>query len=112
MIEHIWVLERRNKIRVPVTDIIYLKAGDKYVEIKTSEKAYLTEQSLKQLEPGLAGFIRVNRNCLVAKQHVSGFVRHKKPRTQPYWEMVVDGVDETFRVARRQQHIVKEIGHT
>jgi two-component system LytT family response regulator len=58
----------RDVIRpVPMRDIVYLEARDKYVELHTERESYLLVESLGDLEVRLPPnlFVRVHRNCIV-----------------------------------------------
>ena len=65
--------ERGKILLVPVADVVYLKAELKYITIRTPEREYLLEESLTKLEEEFAPrFVRVHRNCLVARDFVRG----------------------------------------
>lgn len=109
------ILERGRIILVPVADIIYLRAEQKYVTVRTAAREYLSEESLTHLEQEFAArFLRVHRNCLVAKDHIRGFERVKASQEAEDtgaghgWAVLLKGLDEKLPVSRRQQHIVKE----
>ena len=109
------ILERGRIILVPVADIVYLRAEQKYVTVKTRAVEYLSEESLTHLEQEFGErFLRVHRNCLVAKNHVHGFERVKANQEAEDtgaghgWAVLLKGLDEKLPVSRRQQHIVKE----
>jgi len=108
------IAERGRIILVPVADILYLRAEQKYVTVKTLAREYLSEESLTNLEQEFAErFLRVHRNCLVAKDHVLGFERVKPSQEAEDtgaghgWAVLLKGLDEKLPVSRRQQHIVK-----
>src|SRR5204862_7341166 len=67
----------RNRIQlVPVAGVVYFKAELKYVTLRTREHEYIIEESLVSLEKEFAEhFIRIHRNCLVARAAISGFER-------------------------------------
>ena len=53
---------------VPIEEIVYLKAELKYITIRTAQREYLLEESLTRLEEEFGPrFVRVHRNCLVAR---------------------------------------------
>ncbi len=71
------VTERSRVVLVPIEEVIYLKAELKYITIRTAEREYLLEESLTKLEDEFgARFVRVHRNCLVARDAIRGFERH------------------------------------
>jgi two-component system response regulator AlgR len=56
---------------IPVEDIRYLQAEEKYVVVHHARGEDLIEESLKALEEEFAErFIRIHRNCLVARQQL------------------------------------------
>lgn len=57
---------------IPVADIRYLQAEEKYVVVHHARGEDLVEDSLKALEAEFAGrFLRIHRNCLVAREQFS-----------------------------------------
>jgi two-component system response regulator AlgR len=100
----------RGKIHlIPIDDVVYLKAELKYVTVRTGEREYLIEDALARLEQEYPDkFIRVHRNCLIARSAVRGFERGTGDN-EGQWLAVLDGCDEKIAVSRRQQHIVREI---
>ena len=105
------VTERSRVVLVPIDEIIYLKAELKYITIRTSQREFLLEESLTRLEEEFgARFVRVHRNCLVAKDAIRGFERCVGDEGDAHWEVVLNGIAETLPVSRRQQYVVREIG--
>lgn len=61
---------------IPVADIRYLQAEEKYVVVHHARGEDLVEDSLKSLEAEFAGrFLRIHRNCLVAREQFSELKR-------------------------------------
>jgi two-component system response regulator AlgR len=57
---------------IPVREIHYLQADEKYVVVHHARGEDLVEDSLKSLEAEFAGrFLRIHRNCLVAREQFS-----------------------------------------
>jgi two-component system response regulator AlgR len=94
---------------VPVGDILYLKAELKYVTARIAEREFLLEESLVNLEQefGLR-FVRIHRNCLVARQAIAGFERAAGEDGEARWEVLLKNLDERLPVSRRQWAAVKE----
>ena len=62
---------------VPIDDIIYFKADQKYVTLKTDDHEYLIEESLKSLEQEFNHrLLRVHRNALVSESHIAGIAKN------------------------------------
>jgi two-component system response regulator AlgR len=105
------VTERSRVVLVPIDEIVYLKAELKYITIRTAQREFLLEESLTKLEEEFGmRFIRVHRNCLVAREAIRGFERCVGDEGDAHWEVVLNGVTETLPVSRRQQYVVREIG--
>jgi two-component system response regulator AlgR len=105
--------QERGRIHlIPVNDVIYLKAELKYVTVRTAEREYLIEEALARLEQEHGDrFVRVHRNCLVARAAIRGFERGTGD-AEGGWLALLDGCDEKIPVSRRQQHIVRELART
>jgi two-component system response regulator AlgR len=105
------VTERSRVVLVPIEEVIYLKAELKYITIRTAEREFLLEESLTKLEDEFgARFVRVHRNCLVARDAIRGFERQVSAEGDAHWEVLLRNVPEALPVSRRQQFIVREIG--
>ncbi len=105
------VTERSRVVLVPIDEIIYLKAELKYITIRTADREFLLEESLTRLEEEFGPrFVRVHRNCLVAREAIRGFERRVSEDGDAHWEVMLRGVTEALPVSRRQQYIVREIG--
>jgi len=108
---HLSVNERGRIHLIPVAAIAFLKAELKYVTVRTAEREFLIEESLAKLEQEFLGrFVRVHRNCLVAKEAIEGFERATAPDGEGHWVVVMKNIAEKLAVSRRQQHIVREFG--
>ena len=102
--------QERGRIHlIPVAEVIYLKAELKYVTVRDARREYLVDESLTRLEQEYGErFVRVHRNCLVARDAIRGFERAGVEGTEGNWLVVLHGCDEKIAVSRRQQHIVRE----
>lgn len=110
---HLSVHERGRILLVPVGEIVYLKAELKYVTIRTAEREYLLEESLTRLEQEFAhAFVRIHRNCLVAKEYITGFERAEQENNEGElhagWAVLLKGVAEKLPISRRQYAVVKD----
>lgn len=105
-------IHERGKIHlVPVEQVLFLRAELKYVTVRTAEHEYLLEESLSALEKEFATrFVRIHRNCLVAKEAIEGFEKGGEEGEGSGWMVRLKGVDELLAISRRQQHIVREFG--
>jgi two-component system response regulator AlgR len=104
-------VHERGKIQlIPIEHVLYLRAELKYITIRTAEREHLIEESLSALETEFAArFVRIHRNCLVAKEAIEGFEKGGDDNAESAgWNVRLKGLDERLTISRRQQHIVKE----
>ncbi len=108
---HFSIHERGKIILVPVEEVIYLRAEQKYITVRTAAREHLMEDSLTRIEEELAdAFVRIHRNTLVARAAVAGFERTGSEDGEggAHWVVTLRGLSEKLPVSRRQQHIVRE----
>lgn len=106
---HISIHERGRVLLVPINDVIYCRAELKYITVRTSEREYLLEESLTNLETELGEpFLRLHRNCLVAQQYITGYERRADKKGDKQWHATLKGVPDTLVVSRRQQHLIRK----
>jgi two-component system response regulator AlgR len=73
---HLCARVRGNLVLVAVADIDYLLAEDKYVVVHHAKGEVLIEEALKSLEEEFGDrFVRIHRNCLVARARLIGLAR-------------------------------------
>jgi len=113
--EYLSVAERNRIVLVPVRDIVFLRAEQKYVTVRTKAREHLIEESLIALEREFTGsdlpfpFVRIHRNCLVARAAIRGFERTGGGDEEAHWQVVLDGLTERLPVSRRQWPTVREL---
>ena len=97
-------LERGRILLVPVAEILYFKAELKYVTARTAEREYLLEESLVHLETEFSErFLRIHRNCLIARAAVTGVERAAdEGDAEAHWQVILHGTAERLPVSRRQ----------
>ncbi len=106
-------IHERGKIYlIPIEQVLYLRAELKYITVRTAEREYLIDESLAALEKEFAArFVRIHRNCLVAKEEVEGFEKvADEDGGELRWAVKLKGLDEKLPISRRQQFMVKEFG--
>jgi len=102
------VLERHRILQVAVAEVLYLRAEQRYVTACTREREYLLDESLVKLEEEFADeFLRLHRNCLVARRHLAGFER-MEGGGESAWQALLKDWPEKLPVSRRQLHVVRE----
>lgn len=83
---------------VPVEEIIYFKADQKYVTLRTADHEYLIEEALKSLETEFENrFLRIHRNALVAVDRINGLAKNKEGHAC----ITFTEVDDLLEVSRR-----------
>ena len=103
------IQERGKILLIPIEKVIYLRAELKYITVRTVEREYLAEEPLGALEKEFAArFVRIHRNCLVAKAEIESFEKAGEDGAESHWTVKLKGLDERLPISRRQQFIVKE----
>lgn len=104
---HFTAQERGRVWQIPVEEVLYLRAEQRYVTARTREREYLLDESLVKLEEEFAeSFLRIHRNCLVARRHLMGFKRIHDTEGG-HWATILRDWPEHLPVSRRQAHVVK-----
>jgi two-component system response regulator AlgR len=95
---HLCARVRGNLQLVPIGDILYLHAEDKYVVVHHTKGEVLVEEALKALESEFADtFVRIHRNCLIARERIAGLSRSADGRI--FAQLM--GAQEPLEVSRR-----------
>lgn len=106
---HFTSQERGRIWQIPVADVLYLRAEQRYVTARTREREYLLDESLVKLEEEFADtFLRIHRNCLVSRGHLRGFKRVQDAEGG-HWVTLLRDWPEQLPVSRRQAHVVKSL---
>lgn len=103
--EYISARSRRGIELIPVGDVRYFLADQKYVTVRHSQGETLLDETLKDLEDEFGDrFIRVHRNALVALAYVEGLEQRNNQH-----QLKLQGVDERLTVSRRHASAIKRI---
>jgi two-component system response regulator AlgR len=109
------VSERGRVVRVPLNEVLYLKAELKYVTLRTTARTYVLDDALTELEQRLGErFLRVHRNALVARDAVRALERRRLAdsdddgENEMGWAVQVAATGEWLAVSRRQVSAVRE----
>jgi two-component system response regulator AlgR len=95
---HISARTHRGLELVPVDDVRYFLADQKYVTVCFSEGEVLIDETLKELETEFGDqFVRIHRNALVALRYIEGM----EMATAGHHQVRLRGVDERLTVSRR-----------
>jgi two-component system response regulator AlgR len=107
---HLNSVERGRILLIPLADILYLRAEQKYVTARTAQREYLIEESLTHLEEEFAArFLRIHRNCLVARDALAGVERESSVEGEAGWSVLLRGLSEKLPVSRRQWPQIKAL---
>lgn len=111
---HLAITERGKIILVPIREIIYFRAEQKYVTVKTDAHEYLSEESLAHLDNEFGSeFLRIHRNCMVARRYIAGFEKCAHPAEGESggtsWLVLLKGLAEKLPVSRRHRQAIKEL---
>jgi two-component system response regulator AlgR len=108
------ISERGRVLRLPLAEVLYLKAELKYVTLRTTNRSYVLDETLSQLEQRVGDrFIRVHRNALVAKSAVRALERRAVAGSEDEsgevgWAVQVAPLGEWLAVSRRQVGAVRD----
>jgi len=107
------IQDRGRTERVPLSEVVYLKAELKYVTVRTAGRSLILDGSLSELEERLGQhFLRIHRNALVARRLVRALEKHFDEEEGEGWAVRLQGVDEALAVSRRQLAAVRELLNT
>ena len=102
--------DRGRLLRLPLAEVLYFKAEQKYVTVRTAEGSHVTDDALSDLERRVGeGFLRVHRNALVALRAIRALeLRASDEEGEGEgWAVRVAPLDEWLAVSRRQVAAVK-----
>jgi two-component system response regulator AlgR len=95
---HLCARNRGNLELIPVEEVVYLQADNKYVTVCSRSQQILIEESLKSLEQEFGDrFVRIHRNALVAVAAIRGLEKD----AAGHCSVVLEGVEPRLEVSRR-----------
>ena len=106
------VSDRGRVLRLPVREVLYLKAEQKYVTLRTAAHTHVLDDALSDLELRLGdSFVRIHRNALVAVQAIRALELRGGANDidADGWAVRVAPLDEWLPVSRRQVAAVRAI---
>jgi two-component system response regulator AlgR len=106
------ISDRGRLLRLPLAELLYLKAEQKYVTLRSTTRELRVDESLSELEPRLGpGFVRVHRNAIVSRQAVRALELRAAsvpdPEDSGGWAVCVAPIGEWLAVSRRQVAAVR-----
>ncbi|MFT6733344.1 MAG: two-component system response regulator AlgR [Polaribacter sp.] len=91
---------------IPLKDVIYFQADQKYITVKHIKGETIIEDTLKELQVEFAEtFIRVHRNALVSKSFVSGLYRDGEGHSF----VTLKDLGDKLEISRRHLSEVKKL---
>lgn len=106
----ILIHDRGRTERVPLADVLYLKAELKYVTVRTATRTLIYDGSLAEFEERHGShWLRIHRNALVARHAIRSLEKYHDPADGvDGWALRLRGVAEPLAVSRRQLAAVRE----
>ncbi|MBC7942348.1 MAG: LytTR family transcriptional regulator, partial [Chitinophagaceae bacterium] len=109
------VSDRGRVLRLPLPELLYFKAEQKYVTLRTAGHSYVLDDTLAELEQRLQHlggppFIRVHRNALVARHAIRALELRDAEADDDGaegWAVRVAPLDEWLSVSRRHVGAVR-----
>jgi two-component system response regulator AlgR len=93
-------------LRIPLAEVLFLTADDKYVTVHRVAGDVLIEQSLKAIEEAMPEwFVRVHRACLIPMQRLLGLRREPDGTVRA----LIAGSDAMPEVSRRNLAAVRKL---
>jgi two-component system response regulator AlgR len=103
---HLCARVRGNLVLIPIAEIDYLLAEDKYVLVHHAGSDVLIEEPLKTLEHEFGDrFVRIHRNCLIALDRLTGLARTTDGRVLAKLE----NVSADLEVSRRNLPAIRKL---
>ena len=102
------IQERGSTLRLPLSEVRFLKAEQKYITVRTVQRNYILDGALADLETQYASqLLRVHRNALVLRAALRGLEKYDDPEEGEGWGLRLHGISELLPVSRRQLAAVK-----
>jgi two-component system response regulator AlgR len=102
------IQERGRTLRLPLAEVLYLKAEQKYITVRTAARHYILDGALAELEERHGEhLLRVHRNALVARSALRGLERCDDGAEGESWMLQLHGIPEMLAVSRRQLTAVR-----
>jgi two-component system response regulator AlgR len=103
--QHICARVRGSLVLVPIDDVYYFHAEQKYVTVRHAGGEVLIEDALKNLENEFAEhFFRIHRNALVSLAHLAGMQSDNEGHKVTFRD-----IDDTLEISRRHLPAVRKI---
>ncbi|QEA12234.1 LytR/AlgR family response regulator transcription factor [Comamonas flocculans] len=96
--------------RIPLAEVLYIRAELKYLTLRTAARSYVIDGALTELhQRHPQELVRIHRNTLVARHALRALERHPELDEGDGWAVRLRGSTEILPVSRRQVAAVREI---
>lgn len=103
---HIAAKTHRGVELIPLPDIRFFQADQKYVTVRSATAEVIVDETLRDLEDEFGDlFLRVHRNALIARRHIEGLVKAADGQVSAQ----LADVDELVEISRRHLPAVRKI---
>ncbi len=103
--KHICARVRGNLVLVPIENIFYFQADQKYVTVRHTEGEVLIEDALKNLEQEFGElFYRIHRNALVSLSRINGMISANAGHQATF-----HGIEDALEISRRHLPGIRKI---
>ena len=107
---HISARTHRGIELVPVEDVLYFQADQKYVTVRHLSGELIVDETLRDLEEEFASrFLRVHRNALVAKAHIEALDKAADGQVTVRMKGLSDGVEVSRRHLSQLRKVLKKL---
>ena len=109
------VLERGRILLIPVKDVLYIKAEQKYLTVRTRHQQHLIEESLQAIEQEMPTvLVRIHRNTLIARSALVGVERgmeldEQTGKMTEAWQVILRDCADRLPISRRLWPSVKSL---
>lgn len=112
--QHLLIQDRGRTERIPLAEVIYLRAELKYITVRTATRSLVMDGTLGDLEERYPErFVRAHRSTLVARSAIRALERHyDQEEDTEGWALRLAGVPELVMVSRRMLTGVREAVRT
>ncbi len=95
---HISARTRRGVELIPVDQVAFFQADQKYVTVRYGDSEVIIDDTLRELEEEFSDlFLRIHRNALVASAHIEALEK----TSDGHFQIRMRGVDQLLDVSRR-----------
>lgn len=103
----ITVNDRGRVLRVPLAEVLFLRAELKYVTLRTREREFVLDEPLTKLEEAFPDeLLRIHRSCLVNRGQLAGF-EMRRLGDENHWVALLKDWPDALPVSRRQAHVIR-----